>query len=370
MLIRCTRCLIPTTRPSSAFVGGVCTGCLNYEARAEVDWDARKNQLLRILESAQINSSGHDVVVASSGGKDSVFQVLSLRELGARPLVVTATTCTPTSVGRANIDNLARYATTVEITPNRTVAAKLNRLGLELVGDPSHREHLGVFAIPFQTAARYGIGTVFYGENPQREYSGPVGSEQQMVMNAQWVHEFGGLLGMRADDFVDLEGISYHDMDDYRLPSDKAMAGIQAHFLGQYLPWDSRANARIATASGMKVQRPTRHSHWDFENLDNAQTGLHDFFKYLKFGFGRVCDQVSIDIRYGLLSREEGYKIVRRNDGKFPWVYMGVSFEEVLDKIEISLDAFRNIVQTHCNRELFGHIDMDDFDFRLKEFCQ
>ena len=35
--------------------------------------------------------------------------------------MVTATTCHPTEIGRANISNLARYATTIEVTANRTV---------------------------------------------------------------------------------------------------------------------------------------------------------------------------------------------------------------------------------------------------------
>jgi hypothetical protein len=80
-------------------------------------------------------------------------------------------------VGRANIDNLARYARTIEVVPNMTVRAKLNRLGLELVGDISWPEHAAIFSTPFHVARDTGHTLLMYGENPQDQYGGPLGSE-------------------------------------------------------------------------------------------------------------------------------------------------------------------------------------------------
>ena len=76
-----------------------------------------------------------------------------MQALGAEVTVVTARTCHLTEIGRQNIDNLARYARTIEVTPNMTVRAKLNRLGLELVGDISWPEHAAIFSTPFSVAA-------------------------------------------------------------------------------------------------------------------------------------------------------------------------------------------------------------------------
>ncbi len=87
-MIRCTRCCMPDTRPDTAFVDGVCSACLSYANRPAIDWDARKAQLLELLDR-------HDgrCIVPSSGGKDSTYQALTLLELGAKPIIVTATTC-------------------------------------------------------------------------------------------------------------------------------------------------------------------------------------------------------------------------------------------------------------------------------------
>lgn len=370
ILTRCIRCVMPISRPSTHFhETGECSACAAHDRRAEIDWDARKSDLLRILESAKYNNDGFNILVPSSGGKDSTYQVLTLIELGARPLVVTATTCTLTSVGRANIDNLARHATTIEVTPNRTVRSVLNRLSLELTGDLSLPEHFSVFATPFRVAAQMGLSLCCYGENSQAAYGGPLGSQEAMQKTREWIYEFGGFLGMRPSDFVGQCGITERDMADYSLPGEEAMSGINAIFLGQYIPWDSHRNARVAVAGGMRTWRPYIHSWWDFENLDNAQTGIHDFFKFLKFGFGRVCDQVSVDVRYGLISREEAYEQVRHHDGKFPYEYMGVPYERVLDNLGISVDAFRKLVREYTNTSLFGRISDDGLSLTLKEFC-
>ena len=47
----------------------------------------------------------------------------------------------------------------------------------------------------------------------------------------------------------------------------------------------------------------------DYENLDNHQNGIHDYFKYLKFGFGRVTDILSTLIRRGYFQKD-GSRII------------------------------------------------------------
>ncbi len=194
----CVRCLYPDTKPDLHFdEHGVCAACRAHDKRKEIDWGARESELLRILETADRNTSGYDCIVPSSGGKDSHWQVLKLIELGVRPLVVTASTCHLTEIGRQNIDNLARYATTIEVTPNRAIRAKLNRLGLELVGDISWPEHVSIFCTPFRIACDLGIPLIFYGECPQSQYGGPPGTDEAREMTLRWTQEFGGFLGLR-----------------------------------------------------------------------------------------------------------------------------------------------------------------------------
>jgi hypothetical protein len=145
-----------------------------------------------------------------------------------------------------------------------------------------------------------------------------------------------------------MEGITATDMLDYQMPrgDDLSRVGTEAHFLGQYLPWDSNENAMIAARHGMKRNAgypPCYANWWDHENLDNAQTGLHDYFMFRKYGFGRGCQQISVDVRSGLIDRDVAMKWLEKHEGAFPFVYGGVPVEDVLDRIGMSREQLEKL---------------------------
>lgn len=353
-IVRCKSCLYPTTKPDLHFVDGECAACRNYKRRSEIDWDARLKAFLEILDKAPRGSSGYDCIVPSSGGKDSTYQVLALMDMGMRPLVVTSTTCQLTDVGKKNIINLSKYATTIEYTPNISVRSRLNRIGLRLLGDISLPEHMAIFSIPFRAAVDFGIPLVIYGECPTMEYGGPPNSEDAMSMTKNYIMEHQGFMGMRPSDFIGQDGITKKDMMDYMLPPQEQMDVVRALFLGQYVPWCSNRNAYVAKGAGLTYQLPCEANWWDHENLDNAQTGIHDFFGYLKFGYGRGAAQLSVDIRSNWMTRKEAWKIAKSKEGVFPASYMGVPYTDVLDHIGITGDEFRVLMKKFTNKSLFS----------------
>jgi len=347
---RCRTCCLPDTKPDLHFDDtGQCSACRAYAERPEIDWEERKTELFELLDRHH-----GECIVPSSGGKDSTWQVLTLQEMGAHVTVVTATTCHLTTLGRKNIDNLARYATTYEVSPNKIVRAKLNCLGLSLVGDISWPEHVAIFTTPFNMACSLNTPLIFYGENPQREYGGPPDSHRALEMTRRWVSEYGGFLGLRPQDMIGMEGITEADMWDYMPPTVDQLdrIGVEAHFLGQYLPWDSMKNASVAAYHGMEQEKPCVHSHWEHENLDNAQVFIHDLGMYFKYGYGRVCAQVSVDIRSGRLTRESGEKIVSEHDGKWCDVYAGVTMEEVADRIDMTVPKIIKTLKGFADKEI------------------
>ena len=344
---RCNVCVMPDTRPDVPFVDGTCQACITYANRPHIDWEGRKKALIDLLDR-----HNGECIVPSSGGKDSTAQVMMLQQMGARVLVVTAGTCHLTHLGRQNIDNLARHANTIELNPNKTVRAKLNRLGLELVGDISWPEHVAIFTQPWQIADALGYGLVFYGENPQNQYGGPPGTEEAMQMTRRWRAEFGGFLGLRPADMIGKMGLTQRDISDYELP-EGCGADIEAHFLGQYLPWDSHINAGIAIQAGMQFDLPSRANWWAWENLDNAQTGLHDHLMYRKYGYGRGCAQISVDVRTGRIQRKPALEWVEANDGAFPFEYAGVELSVVLGRINVNLESLTKTISHFTNWDLF-----------------
>jgi len=355
----CRRCIMPDTKPDLLIdQEGICNACLSYEKRKEIEWDVRKRELLRILEKYKSNNSSKwDCIVPVSGGKDSTFQVVRMLQMGVNPLCVTATTCDLSDIGRRNIENIKNLGVDyIEFSPNKKVRRKLNRVGLTQVGDISWPEHVGIFTIPVRAAVEFEVPLIVWGENSQNEYGGPAAASENSILNRRWLEEFGGLLGLRVSDLIGLEGIEERHLIPYTYPSDDELqrVGATGIFLGYYLPWDGYSNALISQAYGFStLQTTVEGSLVNYENLDNHQTGIHDYFKFLKFGFGRATDLACLHIRRGRITRRDGIELVRRHDGKFPWTYLGKPLEKILEPLEIALDEFVGICDRFTNKKLF-----------------
>ena len=125
-------------------------------------------------------------------------------------------------------------------------------------------------------------------------------------------------------------------------------------FLGYYIPWCGLANSLIAQAYGFRTYSEcVEGSIVNYENLDNYQTIIHDYFKYIKFGFDRSTDIASTLIRRGVLKREDGLLIVKRHEGKFPKKRLGKSLKEILEYVDMTPEQFEDICDKFTNKSIF-----------------
>lgn len=344
---RCKLCLYPDSKPDLEFIDGVCSACITHAKRPTIDWEARELELKQLLDR-----HNGQCIVPSSGGKDSHWQALTLRSMGADVTVVTASTDHLSDIGKRNIQNLSRYCDTIEVTPDRTVRNKIARIGLRMVGDISFGEHMAIWATPHLIAKKLGIPLIFYGESPQNEMGGPLGTETETRMTRRWVTEFGGFLGLRATDLIGIDGIKERDIQPYLQPSEEDMKGITTYFLGQFLEWDGLRNAVVAREHGFEWwHTDVEASIGGYESLDNHQTGLHEWFKYLKYGYMRPTDIASLAIRRGRMTREDGLRMIAERE-IFPAKYLGISYEDILEKIDVSVEEFRAICDRFTNRDI------------------
>lgn len=350
---------MPDTKPDLYLdEAGICNACRSYERRRAIDWDARKKELWEILERYRSQDGRHwDCLIPVSGGKDSTFQVVRMKQLGLNPLCVTATTCDLSDIGRKNIQNLKNQGVDyLEFSPNPVVRRKLNRIGLMQVGDISWPEHVGIFTIPVRVAVQMKVPLIIWGENSQNEYGGPAAAAENNTLDRRWLEEFGGLLGLRVSDLIGLEGLQAKDLIPYTYPSDEELkqVGVTGLFLGYYLPWDGYSNALLSQAHGFTTYHTTvEGSLVNYENLDNHQTGIHDYFKFLKFGFGRATDLACLHVRRGRISRQDALELVRLHDGKFPWSYLGKPLEKILEPLDLTVEEFSKICDRFTNKKLF-----------------
>lgn len=355
----CSNCIMPNTRPDQYLNDqGICNACLSFDYQQKINWSSRLEKLKEIIEEKKLNRNDNwNCVVPGSGGKDSTYQIIRAKELGLNPVFVTASTCDLSEVGRYNLENIKKIGfDVIEISNNSKVRSKINKIGLELLGDISWPEHVSIFTAPVKFALAFNIPLILWGENPQIEYGGPDKSLNNSILDQKWMEEFGGLIGFRVSDLIDNYNFKKHELEIYNYPDAKTLKekSILGIFLGYYERWDSIKNFKISKDYGFKeFNGDLEGCYFNFEKIDNYQHGIHDYFKFLKFGFGRATDQLSYQIRRGKIKRSEAINIVRKIEGKYPISYMGKSTKNILDKINVTQEQFIKICDQFTNKNIF-----------------
>ena len=354
----CKKCIIPDTRPDQIFDSeGICNACLSYERNNNINWSKRSQELEIIVKEIKSSNSQWNCVIPSSGGKDSTYQAIWARNKGFNPVLVTASTCDLSDVGRKNLENLKNIGfDTIEISNSSIVRSELNKKSLELIGDISWPEHVSIFTAPIRFALSYKIPLILYGENPQIEYGGPEKSWNNSKLDRKWLEEFSGLLGLRVSDFIENHNFKKKDLNIYSYPSTDELKSfpLKSLFLGYYERWDSLRNYDVSIKNGFSNHHTkVEGCYFSFEKIDNYQHGIHDYFKYLKFGFGRATDQLSYLVRRGKISRSKAINEAKKYEGKFPQSYLGKSLDQILKKINLNINEFTIICDKFTNKKIF-----------------
>ena len=357
MMKYCKKCLYPDTKPQLTFNSkGVCSACENAIEKESIDWDVRRQELKTMLNSYKNNDGSlYDCIIPISGGKDSTYQTYIIKEeFGLNPLVVNFHPRDFTDLGRKNIEVLKNIGVDcIEFSANPLVYKKLEKFGLMELGDAAWPEHIGLFTLPVQVAVAYKIPLLIWGENPQQEYGGGKNISSQPFLDKEWNEKHGGyfLDKIKPQDMVK-HGIGIKDLKPYIYPSDEEIKkiGIRGIFLGHYLKWDARKQLDVVKKIGFHVHEThTEGTYTNYENLDTNFVAMHDYFKFLKYGFGRATDHASIDIRNNRLTRSDGLDLVKKFEGKIPRKHL----QEFLNDFQITENQFIEICERFTNKPLF-----------------
>lgn len=318
----------------------------------QAEWSRRWELLKEIVERYRCrDGSRYDCVIAVSGGKDSYFQTHVIKnELKLNPLLVTYNGNNWTEVGWRNMLRM-KEAFDVDhllVSPSVNVLQKLNLLGFIVMGDMNWHAHVGIMTTPMRVAVQYGIPLVFYGEHGYMDLCG------QFSMNDFPEVSYRNRLehyarGYEWTYFAGREGLNEQNFIPWQYPTDQQIfdLGLRGIFLGNYLPWEANEHIKLVVDRyGFEVSRePFDRTYRTMSNLDDMhENGVHDYLKYIKFGYGRCTDHACKDIRAGLLDRDKAIDLVNQYDPVKPrdlqrWLaYVSMS-EDEFDRIA---DTFRD----------------------------
>ena len=350
----CTKCVMPNTKPDLHFdEEGVCDACRSQEDKNNsINWEQREKEFLELIQKYKTQSD-YDCIIGVSGGKDSTYQVIKVLELGLNPLCICFEPTIPTEIGRKNLENLNNLGVDlIHIKRNPLVYKKLAKEAFRRTGDNEWQNHLGIFTTVPKMAVNFNIPLIIWGESPQIEYGGPATSKTRNTLDRQWLEEFGGLLGNRISDMLGVDGLNKKDLSLYTYASDEDIhrVGVTGLFLGYYFKWDLREVVAKSKEYGFLAQdRAVETTYENFENLDCYSSHLHDYLKYVKYGFGRATDNACLDIRLGYISREEGVRLVNKYDGIPP----KKAIKEYLNYTGFSEEEFSKIVDSYTSKRIF-----------------
>jgi N-acetyl sugar amidotransferase len=335
---------------------GICNACHNHGTKRTIDWAARQAAFAALVAHAKENShGGYHCLIPVSGGKDSTWQVVTCLEYGLRPLCVTWHTPGRTEIGEDNLRNLISLGVDhIDYSINPKIESRFMLKAIERYGAPAIPMHMALFNIAITTAVRWRIPLVVWGENSAFEYGSPDERSKGFALDEAWLRRFGVTEGTTAEDWVDAN-LTEDDLIPYRQPTtaELAAAGTRAVFLGYYFPWDPETTLKVALAHGFRRAEAPRTGYYDYADIDDNFISVHHWFKWYKFGFTRLFDNLSLEIRNGRMSRDQAIGVIRARGDDTP-----IADIEALAKfLGITSEQFFRIAERFRNPEVWKRQD-------------
>ncbi len=365
-VIWCKKCVMSNQRPRIIFdEEGICSGCRNNETKQKTNWKEREKELIDLLDQHRSKTGDYDVIVPSSGGKDSGYVAHQLKyKYNMNPLTVTWSPLEYTNIGHQNLKSkIDSGFNNILFRPNTLFQKKLARLCLEELGDAFHVFVLGQVCYPFHIALKMNIKLVFYGENGELEYAGdPKNLDKPYKPISEWNSNYfkGSNLnelikfGLEKKDYLSNKDFSNSDLKFYLPPNEQKLleAGIKGkYFFGYFKKWIPQENYYYVSKNlNFKPnQERTEGTYSKYASLDDKFDGMHYYMRYIKFGLGRCVEDASHEIRDGHLTREEAISLVNKYEGEFPKKY----YNEFLKYLNITDAKFWEIVDSWRPKHLW-----------------
>lgn len=373
----CKKCTVPNSSavPVEFNSEGICSGCLTDTESKTINWDRRRLLFESLIEDYKSKDNYYDCIIPVSGGKDSYWQIHLIKEYDLNPLLVTYHGNNYSKTGMENLLNM-REAFNVDhifFTPSIHLLKKMNRVCQKLMGDMNWHGHAGIFNYPIREAVEKNIPLMVWGEHGFMDLGGMHSYKDMVEFTYRYRHEHC----MRGYEWYDIieaskiqgDEIFEKEMIQWKYPTDEDIerVGVRGIFISNFFKWDANEHGPL-----MIEKYGFKEADFEFErtyrkmsNLDDMhENGIHDYMKWIKFGYGRATDHTSKDIRAGKLTREDAVQEVLKRDpikskDLWRWLnYVGWT-EEQFDEVA---DTFRDPNVWFIKDNQWCKIDIDGIE--------
>jgi N-acetyl sugar amidotransferase len=353
----CTRCLYTSNHPLNLTFDeeGVCSGCRVHEEKDILNWNYQASKLAGILENYRSRSGkNYDCIIPVSGARDSYFIVHTIKNIfGMNPLLVTYNKHYNTAVGIRNIANLRiRFdCDIITLTVNPETVKSITRSTLRRFGSMYWHCIAGQTVFPIQIAAKFKIPLIIWGAHQGVDQVGMFSHRDEVEMTRKYRKEHD-LMGFEAEDLIDdFDNISKSDVMPFLYPENKELeqVGVRGIYLNNYIRWDSRAQHERMIREYKYETAPQTRTFDTYNDVDCWNySDVHDYIKWVKYGYGKVTDHACREIRLRRMTRAQGIAFVQQYEAHAP-KYLQL----FLDWLGITENAFNYIIDQHRNQRIW-----------------
>lgn len=383
----CIRCTYPENHPLGITfnVDGICSGCLVHEEKYHIDWKVKEKEFEKLISYYKnIGSSDYDCIIPVTGIGDDFYVVdLVKNKFGLNPLLVTYNTHFSTQVG---IRNLARLATELDCdhilsTVGPDTVKKVTKETLNLIGDMYWHVLCGTQTFPVQVATKFRIPLIIWRNNGWMDQVGMF-SHYDLVEMTKKVRKEHGLRMLDGEELLARsETLTHKDLIPYMYPSDEQLekSKVRGIYINNFFFWDSKKQSEYAIEKfGYETlkQERTYNTYETIHCQNNAH--IHDYIKYLKFGYGKATDHTTRDIRLKRMTKETAILLIKKYDTIKPsnletflsWI--GITEDELMSFVNKFRDE--NIWEKKANgdwviRDNIGNHPILDTDRKFHVEC-
>ena len=318
----CTRCCLPETMEGITFDEfGVCTPCRSSEEKMYINWKDKELELSKIFNKFR-NNKNYDCILPISGGKDSTFQAYVLDKVyKLNSLAVTHGTNWMSLTGRYNLENCINKFELDHLffLPNRNTINKVAKKSLDLIGDACWHCHIGASTFPIQTAVKWKIPLMIYGESIA-EKDGRGSYKNILKPEEKYYYGLDISAKVQPDKYVDND-IKYSEMQVWNYPSrqDMVKSNVIYLHLGDYIFWDEQKQTEfIINQFSWKINDRVENTYKGYKSNECIMAGVHDYLNFMKRGVGRATLHASDDVRRGLIKRDQAINLIKQYDPQRP----------------------------------------------------
>ncbi|MBN2016440.1 hypothetical protein JW766_06455 [Candidatus Dojkabacteria bacterium] len=321
-LTRCVRCLLPETMPFIHFDDdGVCNYCHNYQKR-----DVRGQKALH-EEITKFKNKGDDVpncIVSFSGGRDSSYALhYAKNELGLNPLAFSYDWGMLTDLGRRNQARMTgklgveHILVSADIQKKREYIRKnvsawlkkphIGMVPLFMAGDKQYFYYLN------KVRGETGIDLVIYADNSLEKTDFKYGfANVYLTPEVQKAYAIGitntfRLLWFYASHY--LSNPSYLNaslIDTFTAYISSYFVPKEYVYLYRFIPWNEKVIEKTLLEEYNWELSPDTKTSW---RIGDGTASFYNYIYYTVTGFTENDTFRSNQIREGLITREDGYRL-------------------------------------------------------------